>query len=450
MSTFNLANELRKVGHEIVYSAVLGMPNEYDVQEMIENQKFTFRPLFPSLTNSFSEVPNMSTSDQKKRLRRISKDKEYFISYFEQQFESYGQWLEEWSPDLIIIDSWVNWFNVLCIAKANKMGTRCVTIQSILPHVKEPKRPPITIDMTPPTTLLCHIALWWSWQRMWLVRSISSILPKLSGTFPIYDMLSYSRWLAKSLAQRNGLDPKQHFLETSFHFLGLKTTELVLNNKKLDFETTPNRGRYFLGPCIHFNRSDTSTFPWEQLHPNNPLIYCSLGTYSHRFDDNNRVIKTLLILAEMHPDWQFVLAGDKANTDEPIPDNVILKPWLPQCELLKKASVMIGHGGMNGIKEALYFGVPLILFPHLNTAFQSDTYGNAARIREHRLGLIGNKNSITPQRLEALLREALTNKKLRQNCTVMSQQMHKDETEIDAVAIVESLFKNHNSPNIFE
>ena len=48
-----------------------------------------------------------------------------------------------------------------------------------------------------------------------------------------------------------------------------------------------------------------------------------------------------------------------------IPENVKLLKWLPQNDLLGhyKVKLFITHGGANGQFEALYHGVPMIVFP---------------------------------------------------------------------------------------
>lgn len=46
-----------------------------------------------------------------------------------------------------------------------------------------------------------------------------------------------------------------------------------------------------------------------------------------------------------------------------IPDNFFVYPFVPQLEVLQKASLFITHGGMNSVNEALYYGTPMIVIP---------------------------------------------------------------------------------------
>lgn len=46
-----------------------------------------------------------------------------------------------------------------------------------------------------------------------------------------------------------------------------------------------------------------------------------------------------------------------------LPDNVFVYPYVPQLEILQKASLFITHGGMNSVNESLYYGCPMLVIP---------------------------------------------------------------------------------------
>jgi MGT family glycosyltransferase len=48
------------------------------------------------------------------------------------------------------------------------------------------------------------------------------------------------------------------------------------------------------------------------------------------------------------------------------PANFVVKPWVPQLDVLRHASVFVSHGGMNSVSESLYNGVPLIVVPQMS------------------------------------------------------------------------------------
>jgi MGT family glycosyltransferase len=65
-----------------------------------------------------------------------------------------------------------------------------------------------------------------------------------------------------------------------------------------------------------------------------------------------------------------------------VPSNFIVRPSVPQQEVLQRARVFITHGGMNSTMEGLWSGVPLVVFPQVPE--QSLT---ARQVTRHGFGL---------------------------------------------------------------
>ena len=49
-----------------------------------------------------------------------------------------------------------------------------------------------------------------------------------------------------------------------------------------------------------------------------------------------------------------------------LPENIQVKTFYPQLEMLKHAAVFVTHAGFNSVNEALYFGVPMLALPLVN------------------------------------------------------------------------------------
>ena len=117
----------------------------------------------------------------------------------------------------------------------------------------------------------------------------------------------------------------------------------------------------FVGPSID-PRNRGEVFPLEKLGPA-PVVYISLGTIH---STHTAFFRTCFEAFADHP-AQFVLsAGQQTNIEElgPIPANFIVRPSVPQLEILQHTDVFITHAGMNSVHEGLYYGVPLVLIPH--------------------------------------------------------------------------------------
>jgi len=161
----------------------------------------------------------------------------------------------------------------------------------------------------------------------------------------------------------------------------------------------PNAERYggdyvFVGPPIG-PRPDAPPFPLERLKPDHSLIYVSLGT---AFNDNPGFYQECL-RAFGDREQQVVMSisgpGPQADLD-PLPNNVIARPYVPQLEILERASLFITHAGANSVHEGLYYGVPLLLAPQ-----QLEQAMVAARVAELGAGIV-LPTSVTAEELQSL------------------------------------------------
>lgn len=122
-------------------------------------------------------------------------------------------------------------------------------------------------------------------------------------------------------------------------------------------------GRFvFVGPSLQL-RQEATSFPFERLGEQ-PVLYISLGTlFNHRPD-----FYQLCFQAFGGQPWQVVLShGKQMNIAAlgAVPANFLLSSYVPQLEILQKASAFLTHGGMNSVMESLYYGVPMVVIPQM-------------------------------------------------------------------------------------
>jgi MGT family glycosyltransferase len=55
--------------------------------------------------------------------------------------------------------------------------------------------------------------------------------------------------------------------------------------------------------------------------------------------------------------------GPSSSALGEIPANFIVRDYVPQLEILERASLYITHGGVGSVHQSLYCGVPLLLVP---------------------------------------------------------------------------------------
>ncbi len=157
----------------------------------------------------------------------------------------------------------------------------------------------------------------------------------------------------------------------------------------------------FVGPAI-MDRGEAIDFPIRDLTASK-LIYISLGTIHNNLTDFYKKCFDAFSGEAV----QIILSvGTKTQPESlgTIPDNFIVRSYMPQLEILKRADVFISHGGLNSVSEALFYGVPVIAVPIAN-----DQPIVAKRIEELGAGLALRPEDITP----VLLRESVA--KIRSN-----------------------------------
>jgi zeaxanthin glucosyltransferase len=206
------------------------------------------------------------------------------------------------------------------------------------------------------------------------------------------------------LAQK--VDPTARRLaDISARFVGLR--ELILCPRDLELprqEWGEEHEVYYIEGSIDRSRGSEESFPWDRVLPDRRLLYCSMGSQSHRVGEKLlRFLDAVAEAAAQLPGWQLVLSTGLIAPEElrGLPADAIAAPWVPQIPVLGRASLMITHGGLGTVKECIVLGVPMLVFPWTN-----DQPENALRIAHHGLGLPGGDyTTVSPDQIAALVRE---------------------------------------------
>ncbi len=137
----------------------------------------------------------------------------------------------------------------------------------------------------------------------------------------------------------------------------------------------------FVGPSIR------KTEHAEIKKTEKKTVYISLGTV---INVNSAFYKNC-IEAFKNSDINVIMSvGNLTDISDfgDIPSNITVKSSVDQIAVLQQVDAFITHCGMNSVNEALYYKVPLILFP------QTDEQGGVAhRVHELGAGIYLRKNS---------------------------------------------------------
>lgn len=109
---------------------------------------------------------------------------------------------------------------------------------------------------------------------------------------------------------------------------------------------------------------DAVPFPYDRLD-GRPIVYASLGTVQNRVG----WLFSAIARACHGLDVQLVLSlggSTSVKIEGPFPPGAILLPYVPQLDLLRRATALITHAGMNTALEGLAAGLPMVALPLTN------------------------------------------------------------------------------------
>jgi len=173
------------------------------------------------------------------------------------------------------------------------------------------------------------------------VEESASILKSIKSSYSVPGNLIFSKLFAGS--------PLVNIVFTSSYFQ--------------PFSNFMDKTFIFVGPSLFSGvRQETVEFPWENMDSSKLLVYISMGTL---YRQDPAFFKTCFTAFRDTP-YQVIISvgrGTDISSLGAIPENFIVRPYVPQPDLLARASVFISHGGMGGISEAMHYGVPMLLLP---------------------------------------------------------------------------------------
>jgi MGT family glycosyltransferase len=162
---------------------------------------------------------------------------------------------------------------------------------------------------------------------------------------------------------------------------------LILSSPTFDFPASrlPENVRY-VGPAFWEAPTDT---PPELPEPSQvPLVLASLST---TYQAAERYLQLLIAALGSQPVQAVVTTGAGYDLTDlgPLPDNVLVRDYVPHGALLDRAAVMITHAGHGSVTSALAHGVPLICVPfgrdQRDVAIRAVATGAAITLRPTRL-----------------------------------------------------------------
>ena len=154
----------------------------------------------------------------------------------------------------------------------------------------------------------------------------------------------------------------------------------------------------FVGPILR-----PITQPLEKS--SQPTLYISLGSVDNQHPDFYRSC----LAAFLGAPYRVILSvGERTDISAlgDIPSSCIVAPHVDQMAVLAASDVFLTHCGMNSVSEALWYGVPLVLFPQT-----PEQRGIANRV--HQLGAGRFLESDAPAAIRVAVDGVLRDKSIR-------------------------------------
>lgn len=418
-ASFGLSKALAERGHRIIYLAP-----EHD-REHVERQGFGFYtirfPYVPDVNQPGDTVMNPVSWVNKKALgvRRVVNDRVYFYHYAE-------KWLKQTRPDLVLLDNKL-------VRLAAPFMARKIPVINVNPNLSGfgfEGKPPVFSDLLPAkgTDVIARLKISMSWKKIIFAQLVREIQERL-----LFSLVLRTVKYQTTATQIRKMGVGLHRSEYGFRMTG---PEIVMGPEVLDF---PNRGnsaqRCYAGICVNESRKD-APFETALLNQSKPFLYCSLGTHSTNYKYTERLYRSLIDAMKQLTGYHLLLQAEgfeKQQYPGDIPENVSIFQSVPQLLLLKKAKLFITHGGFSSVREAVFYGVPMIVFPGWH-----DQPGNAARVRYHELGLQGNMKTVTTGKLVAMITYVLNNERILASVQKL-QKLSQEKNEFQsAIKFIES------------
>ncbi|KAF5926793.1 hypothetical protein HPG69_001423 [Diceros bicornis minor] len=155
----------------------------------------------------------------------------------------------------------------------------------------------------------------------------------------------------------------------------------------------------------------------EFVQNSDGIVVFSLGTMIQNLTEE----KANLIASALAQIPQKVLWRYKGKKPATLGANTQLYDWIPQNDLLghPKTKAFLTHGGINGIYEAIYHGVPMVGIPMFG-----DQHDNIIHMKAKGVAVELNMNTMTSADLLSALRTVINDPSYKENAMKLSRIHH--------------------------
>lgn len=416
-ASYKIAHQLKARGDQVTF--ISGMER---AEPQVLAQGFDFILLQEEAEVIKQQEAQKQRLPQQRLKRYLNRTEQINVARLRYAYELESQELEqriaELQPDLLIIDAELS----APIIRAMVLDIPILLIEFHCSPRRAKGVPILYSNLIPTGTFWNQWAMSVTWHFTYLKRQLKFGLARL-----YYGGVDWMSTL-RALARQRGLDFVAEFDLKQWHFITpYRLRTLIAAAWEFDFPHDSEYRNDYIGPLVMLDRQEAVDDPDYQRALQSIaakkrsgsrrfLIFCSMGTIDSNQDYFRRVIDAIAD----KPNWDLILAvGHKLPLDhfDPLPNNVYLFQQVPQLDLLSRADVVLNHGGIGTINEAIFLGVPMVVY---SDGFL-DRNGSAARVAYHALGLRGDFHQDTAVDIANNIERVLTDPHYKANVERMRQ-----------------------------
>ena len=410
---FRLAKILKKK-HEVVFAGIESF------KKYVESQGFMYY-LLKTVPFGMGFEDWVNKQEKRKNVYWSTLKDRWMNRLYALREKELHQLLHDIEPDYLLIDSFQSTDFIAAYPYLRGTSSKVGFIQTMLPMTIKHNCPPLNSGTFPDDIKGIKKA----------IKNVRRERVKKYFQQKVFYFGCSDDVLIKKQIKKNGLEklyPSTFETLRGISFINLP--ELILALREFDFKNNAAPNSHYIGFMPDLQRLEIAHVEYFKVDSlirsklkdtNGTLLYCSFGTV--KSTDTRLVNQFLQKLINVVRDTNCVLiiSSNSIHHDSTfvnIPENVFLLKAAPQLEILARADVFITHGGLNSLRESIYAGVPMLVYPP-NKVY--DNMGNSTRVVYHKIGLRGDLQQDSEQEISDKIEDLINNDIFKKNIQMLKE-----------------------------